>query len=458
MIGVRLIGGLTLPRMRTAAAAPPLPWLVGGVLAVAWFGYGWLRLATLRSQAYDLAFFDQVVWNLSRGHGFASSFIPYSFLGQHFSPALTLFVPLYWVAPSPLWLLVGQALALGLAAVPLHALARIWLDDSKAWAVVIAYALQVGIARAVGYDFHTESLAVPFVFVALLASAMGRWPIFWLAALAPILTKEDGTLVAFGIGALVALTASRRAGVGLMALSAGLALLLAFVVMPGLRDGQSADLAGRYSYLAGGVSHAVDGAFNRITDPAAPIAVLALLAGVGFLPLVRPAAVLAAVPALGLAILSSNAYQHQLLLQYSLPSTPLLLAAAMLGWRRLKDAGPALGAAGLGLLLAGATAMQVILSPLTGPVGIRAQGFLDFPRAARAAAAAADVPPGRPVAAGPDVLPLLAERPVIAQLPGSNDLEWLVTDGNRSLPWRPATAGYRVVAVEGEFTVWRRQP
>jgi len=425
-------------------------------MALACFGYELLRQATLRSQAFDLAFFDQVVWNASRGHGLVSSFIPYSFLGQHFSPALLLFVPLYWLAPSPRWLLLGQSLALGAAIVPLHALARAWLDGSKAWAVVLAYALNVGISRAVGYDFHTEALGVPFVFVALLAATRGNWLVCWLAALAPILAKEDGTLVALGIGWLVAITSNRRAGLGLMALSTTFALGLSLLVLPFFRAGQAGDLVSRYAYLGSGAASVVAGVWAHVSDPAAIFAMLTMLAAVGFLPLLRPAALIAVAPAAGLAILSGNEYQHQLLLQYSLQTTPLLIAAAILGWQRLTASRRALGATGIGLLLVGTAGVQAYLSPLTGPVGIRAQGFLDFPRAERAQAAAHHVPPGASVAAPSDVLPLLAERPVIAQLPGGSGLEWLVTDGHRNLAWQPADAGYRVIAIEGEFTVWRR--
>jgi len=161
---------------------------------MAFAAYAFARWATLRSSALDLAYFDQVVWNAARGHGFISSFAPYPFFGQHFSPALALLVPLYWIHPSPLWLLGAQSLALGSAVVPLYLLARTWLDHRSSMGACVAYTAQLFVLRAVGYDFHTEALAVPFVFLAVLGAARATVAgdrVLFFAGLAPLLSKED---------------------------------------------------------------------------------------------------------------------------------------------------------------------------------------------------------------------------------------------------------------------------
>ncbi|TMD95654.1 MAG: DUF2079 domain-containing protein, partial [Chloroflexi bacterium] len=178
-------GLLSPPRelgARAPAAAPApggggrdlAPWAIGVGAAAALLAVAAVRWLTFHSTTYDLAFFDQVVWNASQGHGLRSSFVDYGFLGQHFEPALLLFVPLYRLHATPLWLLAGQSLALGLAVVPLWALAREWVGGrGAALAACTAYLLSVGLARAAGFDFHTETLAVPFVFLALLGAARG---------------------------------------------------------------------------------------------------------------------------------------------------------------------------------------------------------------------------------------------------------------------------------------------
>src|SRR5438874_979843 len=59
----------------------------------------------------DLAIYDQIVWNTSRGRIFVSTLIQHAtnMLGDHFSPVVAAFVPIYWVWPDPRVLLVGQS-------------------------------------------------------------------------------------------------------------------------------------------------------------------------------------------------------------------------------------------------------------------------------------------------------------------------------------------------------------
>src|SRR6476661_2020762 len=53
------------------------------------------RHAAYQSNAYDLGFFNQIIWNTSQGRFFETSFVKYNFLGQHFDPVLLVFAALY---------------------------------------------------------------------------------------------------------------------------------------------------------------------------------------------------------------------------------------------------------------------------------------------------------------------------------------------------------------------------
>src|SRR5690349_23909591 len=119
-----------LPEIGRSPAFPNLTVPVLTALAVCWTAvYGYLSIAqheAFLSHAYDLAIYDQVVWNTSQGRLFENSvmhFLPH-FLGDHFSLALMALVPLYWIYPDPKTLLLVQAVALGLTALPVGILAR----------------------------------------------------------------------------------------------------------------------------------------------------------------------------------------------------------------------------------------------------------------------------------------------------------------------------------------------
>jgi uncharacterized membrane protein len=421
-------------------------------------GYAFARWATLQSSALDLAYFDQVVWNAAHGHGFISSFAPYPFLGQHFSPALGLLVPFYWIHPSPLWLLGAQSLALGAAVMPLYLLARTWLEHGSSMVACAAYAAQLFVLRAVGYDFHTEALAVPFVFLAALgaarASGAGDY-VLLLSGLAPMLCKEDGALVSLGIGFLAWAVLRRRAGLALMAIAVIYGVVVTTLVMPAIRGGQPGDLIDRYAYLGSSVPGVLVGlatqpqvALLHLLRPGPLMAVVVVLGGVAFLPLARPLAAAAALPSLMLELLSSHVSQSTLLDQYGLQPGPLLFVAALLGWVRIA---PRLKASPRTVILAG----TVLALGVAGQVP--ALGSWNNGEAARTLAS--EVPPDASVAASSAFATMLAERESIVVLP-SSDADWLAVDASvetagfvTGLPHR----GYVLVDRRGPLTLWRRQ-
>lgn len=446
-------------------------------VAGAFFAVSWLRLATLHSSAYDLAFFDQVAWNASQGNGLHSSFLAYPFLGQHFEPILYAFVPLHRLHATPLWLLGAQSAALGGAVVPLAALARRWLGGGwKPAAVCAAYVLQIGVARAVGFDFHTETLAVPFVFLALLGAARGDTRLFLLAGLFPLLCKEDGALLTLGVAALALLVHRRRAALvlGGVAVAAGAAVVLG--VMPGLRDGAGGDLVARYAYLGDSAGSIL---LHVVTEPQvwlghvlsspAGSALLVALAAVGFLPLLRPLALLACVPALLLPLLSDDPYQAGLRLHYGVEATPLLVCAAMLGWQRAAALGRSLDRVAPAALLGGALAAWVALSPLPGGHGPDAVRLDGLSRGAAVDALLARIPAGDSVAASGDLLTHIAERPTIAEFPNRRATQWVALDDSAQVSAQSLAAGYtaaaamlgedgyvRVASTDG-VTLWRHR-
>src|SRR5260370_4486757 len=120
----------------------------------------------------------------------------------------------------------------------------------------VAYIAQLFVLRAVGYDFHTEALAVPFVFLAVLGAARASHAgdgVLLLAGVAPMLCKEDGALVSLGLGFLAWAVMHRRAGLVLMATSAVYGLVLTVVIMPAIRGGQPGDLITRHTHLPSSV-------------------------------------------------------------------------------------------------------------------------------------------------------------------------------------------------------------
>jgi uncharacterized membrane protein len=198
--------------------------------------------------SYDQGIFNQVFWNGMHGRFFQSSLssalstnvvhdaqVPevfYHRLGQHFTPALLLWLPLYSIFPSPVTLVVLQVILMTAGGVVLYALARHYLPPTIALFITAGYYASNAVIGAVFWNFHDLSQLSLFVFGLLLALEKRIWWLFWLLAGLTVLIREDTGVVLFGIG--VYMVVSRRfprSGLVLCALSFGYIMLVTKVLM-----------------------------------------------------------------------------------------------------------------------------------------------------------------------------------------------------------------------------------
>ncbi len=297
-----------------------------------------LRHRAYHSAANDLAFFDQIVWNSAHGRFFQTSFVPYNFLGQHVQPILLLYALLYRIWASPELLLITQCLVASAAAIPLYHLARRLLrDDGRACLVAALYLLSPYLHHAVNFDFHPETMAPFFVFLAYGSVLSGRMRAAVYATLPLLLLKEDTALLALGIAWLCGLRRERRAAATLAGVAVGWGALTTLIIMPHFRAGPS-DLEDRYGYLGSGAANILIGlathpqrALAHVLVWSTLVTLLLLLGSVGFVPLFAPAELLAAVPVLCFHLLSTHVAQNSLRLHYSAEVLPLVWIAAVIG-------------------------------------------------------------------------------------------------------------------------------
>ncbi|HVH62513.1 MAG TPA: DUF2079 domain-containing protein, partial [Candidatus Dormibacteraeota bacterium] len=110
-----------------------------------------LRHRSYHSFGFDLAVYDQVVWNTTQGRALESTMtqtiaVPHSQLGDHFSPIYLAMVPFYLLYPHPETLLVLETFALALGAWPVYLLARLKLPPGYAVLWVLVYLLFIPLA------------------------------------------------------------------------------------------------------------------------------------------------------------------------------------------------------------------------------------------------------------------------------------------------------------------------
>ena len=147
---------------------------------------------------WDLGFYDQIAWNLSRLRFPFSTFISAPAFGVRFSPILLLFAPFYRLFPDARILLVGQALLATLAAYPLYLLGkRVTRSSYVGIAAALSYLTFIGLERAVFFDFHPDTILPFFITWSLYFAHSKRLYLSLFFSLLMLLCKEwVGLLVA----------------------------------------------------------------------------------------------------------------------------------------------------------------------------------------------------------------------------------------------------------------------
>ena len=199
--------------------------------------------------SFDQGIFNQVFWNNLHGRFFQSSLssslstnvvhsgeVPtvfYHRLGQHFTPALLLWLPLYALFPFPAILTVLQVTLVTAAGIVLYLLAREYLQPPLAAMITTSFYAANAIIGPTLSNFHDVSQLPLFVFGLLLAMEKRWWWLFWVLAILILAVREDSGITLFGVGFYLILS-KRYPGTGLAVctLSLGYMLVLTNLIMP----------------------------------------------------------------------------------------------------------------------------------------------------------------------------------------------------------------------------------
>jgi uncharacterized membrane protein len=422
--------------------------------AIAAFACGFAALAVLQHLAFRTGRFDlgnlvQAVWSTAHGHFLAVTDLEgrqISRLGAHFDPLVAAFAPLWWVWPDASLLLVVQAFAVALGAVPVFLLARKHLgSDWAGLGFALAYLLYPATQWLVLDDFHPVALAAPLLLLAFWWLDEDRLLPFALAAGLACLSKEHVGLTVAAMGIWYAISRGRvRAGLAIAAAGTATAVLAVGVVVPAFAPGGGSPFAGRYAGVGGSPAGILETAatdpsrvLGEATEPRDGRYLLHLLLPLAGLPLLAPLAAATAVPEILANVLSDVPTQTSVRYHYTATTIPGLLAAAVLGAGSLRRRMRRSTAATARAAVLAAVAGGVLLGPIPlwrhVPLGEQA-GATDHLVGAHARAAdrlLRLIPAGVPVAAGNTLGAHLSERRRVLSFPVVREARWVVVDTER---------------------------
>jgi uncharacterized membrane protein len=407
-----------------------------------------LRHRAFNTGRYDLGNMVQTVWNTAHGHFLqmtSGDGRQISRLAAHFDPILAAFAPLWWLWPSPELLLVAQAIAVAVGALPVFWLARKHLGSEHAGlGFALVYLLYPATQWLTLNEFHPVALACPLLLFAFWYLDQDRLVPFGAFAALAMTTKEEIGLVVAGVGIWYATGRRRpRAGGAIAAAGVLVSVLAIAVVIPHYNAGAESAFYGRYDAIGGSASGIGKTAVTRpwrIVEEAfggndlhylmhllLPLALLFLLA---------PLVLVAALPELALNQLSATPTQTSIHFHYTAGAIPPLVVASVLGAAALARRFPAAPVATAAVAVALAASWKIGAVPLFGLV----PGGEDYQRADwhvtahdRIAAEAISLVPAGAVVSSTNVLGAhLSARRRVLSLPKLSDATWVVADETRS--------------------------
>jgi uncharacterized membrane protein len=468
----------------SANARPPARWigpaltLLAAAVAFAWTLHAELqRIYGMTGSAWDLAYDQQVIWNVSVGQGFYSSFARANFLGIHFELIFVVLaaVEKLWADPAVLLIFSSAGLAATAPAAYLFFKAILPAERAESSWLALALALPIpfwaALQEAARDFFHPENMAVAFALLAAWAGIRGHRLAMWILCVLVLMCKEDQVYTVGVIGLLMAAygaPAIKKHWRFIVYLAGAWFLIGTGIIQQRFRNGGYSDFV-YYRWLFGldpSMPATLTTVLEAIFRPEALLVVAAIIASMFVLSLLAPRWLLLAIPPYLANVLSGHNPQNTLHLHYVLLLLFPLIVAGAVGARRL-------------------VAMQSIrpawaLVALAPPL-LLAWGTGPFPPALHAdpslysrpntlselRTATATIPPDAPVSADDGLAVWLANRHTINDFPDKlTDSCYIVLDHNPYLsgPTHPEqrqaeidalpASGRRILFDDGRFQVW----
>lgn len=333
----------------------PADWIAVALLVIYVAAFSWMTIRQhegFRTNALDLAKFDQAIWNTAQGRPFHISLIEESVIQSHFSPILALYAPLYWLWPDIRLLFIVQSICLDGAGFLIYVFFR--KNQTGPWLGLIVYAaylMHPSLHQVNLVEFRRITTAVLATSFALYCMLGRRYRWMGLGLAVALLSKEDMAFLAIAVGLYVIL-AHRSYKAGVISLIVGVMWLglIPFVVLPALSASRGIAINNEYehtgqyfSYLGNSPVEIFQNLSSNLTvilqyvlRPKRLASVAYLCWPTAFLFLLAPEIAVFALPFLGYLLASTSNSMGELKGWYPSVILPVLYWAVAVGVSRVR--------------------------------------------------------------------------------------------------------------------------
>lgn len=382
--------------------------------------------------AWDLGFFDQLIWKASRGElNFVSTIGNINLLGDHFQPVLYLLAPLYWIWSDVRILLVFQALLVTAAALPIYLLAKKKLRNQLiSISVSISYLLFSGTQFTITNEFHQSAFIPLLLALGFYWMETGKQNRGITAVLSLLLVKEEMGLLIAAIGLMYIFRKQVKTGIILTVGGLFGFYILINSIIPAVSS-QNGYIHYGYGSLGETPAEVISSVINNpvsgfkfLIEPRIKLEQAgASIISFGGFPLLSPAALIPVFQNYAVRFLDDrNIHRWLNNNHYSAPLGPLLAYATILALEKFKSRKlPAVY-----LLAASMTAAMILKLPVwslfKSQLYFTPQWVKDIDSIVKL------VPADASVSTINSVFPHLSQRDKIYLLPEVNDAEYMVLD------------------------------
>ena len=153
--------------------------------------------------AFDSGIYGNIAFNTASGEPFYSSVLEKNHLGEHFSPIVTLFAPLYLIKADLRWLLTVQAISFSLVPIIIYRISGHY-TKKKSEKIIVSLSLSIlwliykPMRAAMIFPFHPSSIAAPLILLAFAYLIEGKTVRMLITLFSLLFFKENLTFVLIG--------------------------------------------------------------------------------------------------------------------------------------------------------------------------------------------------------------------------------------------------------------------
>jgi uncharacterized membrane protein len=434
------------------------PFLLAALFALVFFGLMVQKHDAFNTRTYDLARFDQAIWNTLHGRFLFSSILNMSILGNHFSPFMALLSPLFLIWNDVKILFLVQVVSVAVTGLFLSRIVLLKYPALAPW-FLLAFYLNPAVHETTLFEFRRVVPAMPFLAMALYALYTKKRVLMVLGMGLALLCKENVGLVVFTIGLyLLLFERDCKWGIPAMLVGGAWVVVVSLWVIPAFRPpSQETDiypqlyyfdfLGDSYDEILSTLRHDPLLLIRHTLDLERAKALWRTFLPLGFvLPFLAPGWVLICLPTMAYLLISNEPRLYRLETWHLATVLPVLFAAIGVGLGRLNTRWARRATVAL---LATSLLGYLLFSP--APLGGTYEASLyDVTEHHRLAAKIIDaVPPDASVATQPRYVPHLSHREHVYHYPwiriGEENVDYVLLDRESNpYPFSKAELGRKI--------------